>query len=506
MDISSLSFILYIIIPIVIYWALPKQYQWISLLLYSIVFYFLNAVPYTFVYFAVSVATVFFSTLYFSRENVSESRKKLVLIATLVVNIGLLAVLKYTNFAIHTWNILFGGFGYTKSTVSWPASLAISFYTLQIVSYLLDCYWGLVTPEKNILKVALFTGYFPQMISGPISRYSDIGTQLFEEHRFDYNRATMGMKRIAWGLVKKLAISNRLAIIVDYMWNNPQAYSGTFIWIAAVGYIFQLYTDFSGCMDILFGISECFGIKLPENFRAPFLSKTIQEFWRRWHITLGTWLRDYVMNPLQKSKMMRNIGEKSKKAFGKKKGRKVPVYLSMLALWLAMGLWHGNSWKYIIGEGLWFWLVIVLSQMLTPAFDKWKTALKINEDSFAWKAFQVVRTLLIYAFGMLFFRAASFTDACMRIKSGLTFKISLAPIVELLKHIYGNIGILGCIIMLIAFILMVVIDKYIYNDIDFFEKLKEKNMAVRWGVYILLVALIVLSAGVQPQAFAYAQF
>ena len=508
MDITSVLFFAFVAVCLLIYWNLPGKYQWILLLISSLVFYCVSAKIYTIIYLCFSVVSVYLATKYFDKVNNSDdnenNHKKLVLVLVVICNIAILVLLKYTNLGINTFNYIFG----TKIlNVNWLAPLAISFYTLQIVSYLLDNYWGVAKTEKNILKLFLFTSYFPQMVSGPISRYSQIGEQLVSEHRFDYDRVTNGIKRIALGLIKKMAISNRLAIVVDEMYASTELHSGVYGIVAAVLFVLELYTDFSGCMDIVLGVSECFGISLPENFRAPFFSKTVQEFWRRWHITLGQWLRDYIMNPILKSKSMISLGRVTKKRLGKKQGKKIPVYISMLVLWLVMGLWHGSSWKYIIGEGLWFWAVIVLGHILESPFNSIKKCLRIKENNIVWKSFQVVRTVIIFAIGNIFFHAVSLSESITRVRELFNINISLFSIKQFLWLFLNDSlgGRFGLIILMIALLIMVIIDYNIYQDKKPILLLQKHNIA-KWVVYFAFVGIIILSLNIGGQEFAYAQF
>lgn len=512
MSITSFEFMLFVAVSLVIYWNLPKRFQWVLLLVDSLLFYFANATAYTFLYVAFSIISVYAATTYFAKvgmEPEQAGKKRAVLTVTVIANAGILALLKYTNLFIHTANIFRRAADASEfQTVNWLAPLAISFYTLQLLSYLLDCYWGVATVEKNPLKVALYTCYFPQMISGPISRYSEIGTQLYEHHGFDYKRVTFGMKRVCWGLVKKLAISNRLGVIVDLMYKDPATFDGAWIWVATVGFVLQLYTDFSGCMDIVLGVSQCFGIMLPENFNAAFFTRSVQEFWRNWHSTLGNWLRDYIMNPLLKSKAFQNFGKWSKKKFGKKRGKKIPAYGAMLVVWLTMGLWHGNSWKYIMGEGFWFWLVIVSGQLLEPCFAKIKTFLHIKEENGVWRAFQMVRTFVIFTIGMLFFRAASFMNALELFVKGLRFTLDTSALAVFGTSNFssGIGGKAGVAIMIAAFVLLVIVDYCHYKGKDVQQMVAKQNIVVRWILYIMLIFFVLMSMDVGSAEFAYAQF
>jgi D-alanyl-lipoteichoic acid acyltransferase DltB (MBOAT superfamily) len=377
-----------------------------------------------------------------------------------------------------------------------------------MAAYLLDCYWQIAEPYSNPLRLALYCIYFPLMTSGPICRKDQIGESLFAEHRFDYDRVKFGLYRIAWGLLKKLAISNRLAVIVDQMWDAPETSTGLNVWIAAGLFVIQLYTDFSGCMDIALGVSECFGIVLPENFKAPFFSKSIQEIWRRWHITLGTWLRDYIMNPILKSHAFISLGKKTKARFGKKQGKKIPTYLAMLILWGCNGLWHGNSWKYIVGVGFWFWLVIVLSQIMNPVFTSWKNALRINVQGLGWKAFQVIRTYILFSFGNLFFRAVSLRDAFSRVYNGFHIKMNFQFLYDMKAAVdFSKMGgKMGLLYMAVSLAAVLIVDYMIYKEIDVRTRLADKKWLVRWVLYYAMVILIVFSLDISNQESLYAQF
>lgn len=501
---------------LLIYWRLPVEGQWKFLVITSVIFYLTCVKPITFVYVLVSSGTVYYATERFGTEK-DEKRKRQVLVLTILVNVGILAVLKYTNLGIHTVNFVANRFGkgYLLHDVSWLAPLGISYYTLQLISYLLDCYWGTAEPFHNPLKMLLYTIYFPQMISGPISRFEDIGTQLFEKHEFDYDRVTRGIRRIAWGLIKKLVIANKLSLIVNHMYDHMEIYSGIWVWIATMIWVIELYADFSGCMDIVLGASACFGIKLPENFRAPFFSLTIQEFWRRWHITLGTWLRDYIMNPVLRTKFCLGLTKKAKKRFGKKKGKKISAYFAMLILWLVMGIWHGNSWKYVVGEGLWFWLVIVLGQVLEDPLRTVTEYLHIRTETIIWKTFQRIRTFLIFTVGQLFFRANSLMDSFARIGNSIIyFGKSISPsyirfIVDDLRNsaIPWKIGSrTGEISLIVAMLILTYVDIQTNRCVDIQLKLKKMPVPLRWAIYYGAVLLIFISFNAVNVQFAYAQF
>ena len=508
MEITSCTFLLAVAILFCIYWLVPTRAQWVVLLAASIGFYLLNSPLYTIVYILITWGTVYGAGILVSRPGTPH--KKLILILTLLLNVGILAVLKYSNLFIDTLNLFRGNSAI--SHVNFVAPLAISFYMLQMISYLLDTYWGQNKAETNPFRLLLFMIFFPQMVSGPISRTSDLYPQLFEEHRFRYDRVANGLKRIAWGLVKKLLIAGKLAAVVDCIFLYPTEYNGLWVLFSCVLYLIELYADFSGCMDIVIGISSCLGITLTENFNAPFFSKSCKEFWNRWHITLGTWLRDYIMNPILKSRAMVALGEKTKKIFGKKQGKKIPSYIGMLAVWTCMGVWHGSNWKYVLGEGLWFWLVIVLGQILDPVWEKIKKTLHLKDQNPVLKAFQVVRTVLLLTVGFVFFKASSIRAGFTILGSIFTNRISLSLslFVSTLKECglyFDSIGgFIGLPLLLIGCVLMLIQEIIVYQGKDTITFLNKRSTPVRWLVYWYLVTSVCLTIFGSVSTFIYAGF
>lgn len=495
MTLTSFSFLCFFAVVLVLYYIIPSKCQPYFLLLSSLVFYHFAATDFTIIYIVVSILSIYFGSRFFEKQKIvvtenqnlkeqCDKKSKRVLIAVLFINIGMLVALKYMNFFIVNINILGELFhlDYRINSVRWIASLGISFYTLQMISYLLDCYWGTIAPQHNFFKFALFACYFPQMISGPISRYSQIGEQLCEKHTFSYKNVTFGLQRMAWGFFKKLVISERLAVIINTIYGNSETYCGLYIWIGTFAFVLQLYTDFSGCMDIVIGVSECLGVMLPENFNTPFFSRTIQEFWQRWHITLGTWLKDYIMYPILKSELWIAMGDKLKKRYGKKISKKVPMYLGMLILWFAMGLWHGTGWKYIVGEGFWFWILIVLGQLLNPMFKKIIEVFKINTECFSWHLLQMIRTFLCFSVGMVFFRANSFTNAVNLLRDSLKLNLSI--------HNPGVTKVDFFILIVSISILFIV--SILHQKGNVREILANQNLYFRWPIYLMLVWTVIL--------------
>lgn len=510
MTLTSISFLCFFAFSLLIYYMLPAKFQWIVLLVFSFCFFLLSSTPYTLLYLTASIISAALCTREIGKAKAEENtrRAKQFLILGLCVNIGILAVLKYSNFFSRNVNAVLSlvQIPWKLSRFNFAVPIGISFYTLSTVGYLLDCYWGISSPQDSLLKTALFVGYYPQLTSGPITRYRQMEGQLYAGHAFDYRTVVFGLQRILWGFFLKLVVSWRLGTIVDTIYGNPQRYPGIYIWLAAVLFMFQLFTDFSGCMDIIIGVSECYGIMLPENFRTPFFSRSVQEFWQRWHITLGAWLKDYILYTILRSGTWRKLTKWMKEHFGKKAARQIPAYLGMLGVWLLIGLWHGGAWKYIVGMGVWFWAMIVLAQVFDRPLKAVVKVLKINTECAAWHCFQSVRVLILTSIGNVFFRASSFSAALRVMKLGVS---RWNPQI-LWNGSLGSLG-LGTLDMAIAVYGMALLFtvSVLQEKGSAREWLSGKNIVFRWCVWIVLIfSLLLFSPGpeIDMEGFMYAQF
>lgn len=507
MSITSLQFVVLFLVSVGIYYLIPGRLQWYALIAFSAYFFCVSSRPVTGLYLAASILiTTAVSTV--MKKNREGRGAKAALIAGILANLGILALLKYSGFFVSNLNAagrLLGGPQIPMPAFASP--LGVSFYTFSIVGYLLDCYWGITEPETNLLKNALFAGYYPLLTSGPIVRHKDLKDQLYAAHRFDWERVTFGLQRIFWGIFKKLVISARAGMIVDTVYSDTEAYPGLYIWVAALLFMVQLYTDFSGCMDIIIGASECYGIILPENFRTPFFSRSVQEYWQRWHITLGLWMKDYLMYPILRSRAFRNMGKSLKKSLGKKAARQIPTYLGMLILWIVIGLWHGGAWKYILGEGMWFFACIVLGQLMEPVFKKWIAALHINTETFSWHLFQSARVYLLVCIGNLFFRLNSFREALKAMRLSVS-RFNPWILFD------GSLDQLGLsdknVRVLFAGILVLLVVSALQEKESVRKMIARQNLVFRWILYVGLIWLIVVfgmyGPGYDAASFIYQQF
>ena len=413
MGITSFYFLCFFAVMLILYYSIPRKFQWGFLLLCSVAYCLLAGQGALLLYPIFSVAACDMGTRQLSRTQEQKKRRGILLV-TILVNIAILFALKYVNFLINTANgaaHLFGASEDPFSTVHFLVPLGISFYTFSLLGYVIDVYYGLAEHQKNGLKLALYGLYFPNLISGPILKYREQAEQFFVPHAFDYRQVTRGLQRMVWGFFKKLVIAERLGVLVNTVYGSYETFSGTYIWVATAAYAFQLYTDFSGCMDIVLGMSESLGISLPENFQTPFFSKSVAEYWRRWHITLGVWMKDYVFYPLLRSKLFTKINKKCKEKYGKKRGKQLTTFAAMFVLWFTVGVWHGGDWKYVIGSGLLHWCYIVLEELWAPGFARLLKRLHLNAQGRFVTGFRILRTFFFVCVGDLFFRAASVGDA-----------------------------------------------------------------------------------------------
>lgn len=424
MGITSFYFLCFFAVMLILYYSIPRKFQWGFLLLCSLAYCLLAGQGALIVYPLVSALTCFLGAKFLSETPAEEEKKrKGILALTILVNIGILFALKYVNFLIFTMDgiaMFFGGGEELIAGVDFLVPLGVSFYTFSLLGYVIDVYYGLARTQTNFGKLALYGLYFPNLISGPILQYREHAAQFFAPHSFDYRQVTRGLQRMVWGFFKKLVIAERLGVLVNTVYGSYETYDGAYIWVATVCYAFQLYTDFSGCMDIVLGMSESLGIRLPENFQTPFFAKSVAEYWRRWHITLGVWMKNYVFYPLLRSKLFTDLNKSFKKKFGKKRGKQYATFLAMFILWLTVGIWHGGDWKFVIGSGLLHWFYIVMEEVLSPSCARAMERLSLNAGGRLINGIRILRTFFLVCIGDLFFRAASVGDALAMLKGAVT--------------------------------------------------------------------------------------
>lgn len=531
MTLLSVEFALLFLITAILYFVFPLKFRWIVLLASSIAFYFYGGTGTGF-FMLFTILCIYVDALWLDRlsrtqreyfENNPElaktekqsyrskiqHKKRLVLALGLVICIGFLVYLKYFNFlsvqAITLLKLL--GVSASAPTVDLALPLGISFYTLQAAGYMIDVYRGKVPAEKNFAKIALFVSFFPQIIQGPIGRYQHLAPQLYEGHKFDSVKCRHGLELALWGLVKKLAFAEYVGVIADTIFDGYQNYEGFLILIGSIAYGLQVYADFSGGMDIIRGIAQIFGIDMAVNFERPYFARSIAEFWRRWHITLGAWMRDYVFYPLSLSRAFAKLGKNMRKILGSYIGKMLPSFLASFIAFLLVGVWHGSSWKYV-AYGLWNSVIITSSILLDPAYKKLENKLCIKTDCFSWKFFQIARTFFLVSIGRIFSRAASFMDA-LRMLKRMFMEFNPWIFTDGSLH---QLGLSDKEIDLAMFMLMVIFTVSLLQErgIHLRQKLDEQNILFRWlvivGAIVFLLIYGAYGAAYTASDFVYQQF
>jgi len=526
---TSWPFFVFFAILLIAYWVTPKKYRWIELLIASIAFYaFFSWKFYAFIVFTTVVIylTARYLTsvnqkqkLYFEQNpditpeqkkeiiKKNKRKKKAMLLLGILSNIAVLVCMKYLNFIILNINDIIGWFtdAIAISPINLFLPLGISFYTFQAIAYLVDVYWGKHEAEKNFFKFTLFITFFPKIMQGPIIRYKEMEQELFGEHSFDFGQFTDGLKRIAWGLFKKMVIADCLVVFVNFAFGDVSAISGMESFLAILFYLIQDYCDFSGYMDIAIGICMCLGIKLPENFKRPYFARTIDDYWRRWHITLGTWFKDYIFYPISISKFSLKLGKFSKKLF-KSFGKIVPAVFGLLVVWFATGLWHGASWNYVLW-GLYYGVIIILGIVFEPLIKKIHKRLHINVNTVFYKILQHIRTIIILAVGRVIFITTNLGDAFAAMGKWFTMFSDSSN-----TNIVNQLGIPSIIIACTAFAVVLVVDliQECRPQTSFCDKVSKLHIAIRWTLYIILIVAIIwfgfYGSGLPRFEFGYVQF
>ncbi len=403
----------------------------------------------------------------------NKKSKRPFLILSLCTNLGLLFSFKYFNFASENINLLFQDFGFSQEIPMMKLLLpvGISFYTFQTLSYSIDVFLGRQKPEKHLGYFALYVSFFPQLVAGPIERYSRLSPQLKAKHSFSYENLANGLRLILYGLFIKMVIADNLSPIVDQIYSNPEKFASIDILKGLFFYSFQIYSDFYGYSIIAIGSALIMGIKIMDNFKTPYLAKNISEFWQRWHISLSTWFRDYLYFPLG--------------------GNRVAKYrwiLNILIVFVVSGVWHGANWTFIIWGTL-FGVLYLFENLLNKRFQLKRTC---SDFSFG-HIFLALKTFILVTFIWIFFRSQSFNEAI--------------NIFELLfKNISGSVSTLIIPLRVWVFLgIFIVSDLFLYNK-RFDSLLNDSSYALRWSVYGILLFAIIVFAGTENYPFIYFQF
>ncbi len=496
MEITSFSFLCFFAAVLLVYYLLPGL-QWEILLAAGVFFYWRSG---GFAMMLFPAAAVLLTALLTGRMRKSEDpgKRRTFFILNLAVILGTLFLVKYLNF----WR---GG--------SLAVPLGLSFYSFTLAGYVIDLYNGIGSYQENPAKLALYGTYFPLMISGPILSYREHGEQFFGSRRADFRNLTFGAQRVLWGFFKKLVIAERCALIAGPVFDRYEYCAVPVVWLGAAAFTFQLYSDFSGCMDIVLGISEMLGLALPENFRQPFFADSISEYWRRWHITLGVWMREYVFFPLQRTAAFQRLRNALRDRFGKKTGKALSTYCAMFVLWLVVGLWHGGALKYVIGSGLLHWAYIVPGLVLAPYFTVFYKDKGIDPECRTLHRLRVLRTFFLVTVGNIFFRSASAADGFKMVLSGFGFRQSgfLSEIPDGGRVLVSGFSMDAAEWGILLFSLLLLFAVSLCAEKGNVRKtVAEKPLPVRWTLYLGFLFFVILfgnyGPGYSASAFIYQGF
>lgn len=482
MNITKSDFGIFIAILFGIYYIVPKKYQWIVLLAGNMFFYYHYGIPA--LIFLLATILVTYTGALITASCPSRSVKRLISMASLVgIFVALLVIMRLTTFA------------------SIIDPMGLSFYSLMCMGYIIDVQREAIPVRKNPFRLALYLSYFPHIIQGPFDDYGKLDKQLSAPHYFNYNKAVKGVYRIIFGLIKKLVIADRISInIIDAVYSDPTGYHGLTVIITMIFYAIQLYCDFSGYMDIVCGASAIFDIDIQENFNAPFLSKSMAEFWRRWHISLGLWFKNYVFYPVQRTKLCNSIRKSMKKKGNRYGMNTFPSVIGLVCVWTLIGLWHGFDANYLFYD--WFCgLVIIFSELMAPVYSKINSFMPKFSKSKCADMLRVLRTFAIVCFSFLIFRTDTIADFVTLFVS-IFKKFDIYNAAEFIYwHIYDIFLIAPAVIALI------IIDIMKYKEIDVFEKLHSLPCFIRYICYILVpVYFYVCKCIMVGISFAYSMF
>lgn len=527
MGYQSLKFLLFSSAVVLLYYAVGKFFkrgQQYVLLLANLAFYAICGLKYL-PFLAVTLLASFFSARAVGRifdaadrelttaadsaqkkqiRAAAKKKAKRSMLFGVLISLALLVVCKYSLFVLKNVNAVLTRLGAEPiGLFKMILPLGISFYTFMAVGYVLDVYWKRIKAEKSFVSYAVFLTYFPHIVQGPIGRYKNFREQFDPKAGVALNTQNLafGAELVVWGLFKKLVIADRLSLFVSTIFDEPAKFGGLIMVIAAVLYSVQIYADFSGCIDIVSGVSEMLGIKLAKNFNHPYFSRTIPEFWRRWHISLGEWFKDFVYFPVSTSSPVKKLKKAFKKRGFKKGELLVASSVPTVVVWVITGLWHGASWNFVAWGA--FYAVLMVGGNVFADFNKAVTKkLKIDTEQFGWKLFQMLRTFALCCVGRVFFRAEGLRNALVYFKNMFS-SLSMQYILEDKIYTYG-LDRQNFIFVIFAILVLLVAD-ILEEKIPLRETLSKQNIVFRYCV-ILLGVFAVLIFGIYGPQFNASEF
>lgn len=472
------GFYIFLAIVVAAYYLIPLKYRWGVLLIGSMVFYW-YVCQYSVGKFLMLVGEASLCWLLGNFIGKDTKRKKFWLIISILITALTLFMIKESTF-------IFGTIMHKPMPDWWLVPVGVSFYSMWLIAYVVDIYKGKTDPEKNLFKFLLFVSFFPQIIQGPIPRHNQLAHQLTEGHRFDEQRFVKGFMLILWGFFLKLCIADKAGVIVDTVFNNDQAYHGMYVLAAGVLYSFQLYADFSACTSFVQGMSGLFGIDIINNFNHPYFSISIKDFWRRWHISLSSWLRDYIYIPLG----------------GNRKG-KIRKYINLLITFAISGIWHGAGYKFLFW-GLLHGAYQIVGELLMPVKDY--VAKKLHLE-IHW-IFKTIFTFFIVMFAWIIFRADHLKTGLLMIKSIFTVYNPWILTNDALFEL--GLSWKEWLILLFCLIVLLIVSWYQEKGMQIRDKILSYNLFTRWCIYIGTIIFIIIFGsygyGFDSKAFIYGGF
>lgn len=485
---NSLPFLIFFPIVALLYYLIPHRFRYLWLLGASYFFYMCWNPKYALLLLSSTFVTYLGGFLI---HRITKHRKLCVALC-LVFNLSLLFVFKYLDFAFGSLESLLGLVGITTTLPRFDLLLpvGISFYVFQALSYIMDVYRGDISPEKNFLKYALFVSFFPQLVAGPIERSKNLLPQINEIHSFQADKVRDGLLKMLWGFFLKLVIADRIAIFVDTVYDNYTAYPGVFILLASILFAFQVYCDFHGYSCIAIGAARVMGFRLMENFNCPYFSRSVSEFWRRWHISLSSWFKDYLYIPLG----------------GSRKGR-LRKYLNILIVFGLSGLWHGAAWTYFLW-GILNGVFQIVGDATNALRSRVMPYLGLKKESFSNKLFCTIFTFGLIDFAWIFFRAASLSQ----VKDLLSSILHVHNFWILWDESLYTAGLSerSFLVLLFSLLVLFLVDFCKYKKIPLLKKLAEQELWFRYLVYLTGIGVVLVfgiwGSAYNASAFLYFQF
>lgn len=474
---NSMQFLIFFPVVVLLYFLIPHKFRYLWLLFASYFFY-MSQEPFYAVFLVMSTIITWISGNLLYRTS-SKRWKHVIVAAGFLLTLSFLLYFKYADFLLS----LFG----SEKRLNLLLPIGISFYTFQSLTYIMDCYRGEVPPEKNIFKYALFVSFFPNILSGPIERSKNLLKQFDELHAFDPIRIKEGLLLMLWGYFLKMVISSRLAILTDLVYGDYASFTGVPLLLATLAYTFQIYCDFAGYSSIAIGAAKVMGFQIMQNFRQPYFASSVSDFWRRWHISLSSWFRDYLYIPLGGSRCSR-----------------IRKYFNIIIVFLTSGIWHGANITFVIWGAL-NGLYQILGDALKPIRSRICTVIGLHRHPTIHRLIQIVFTFFLLCITWVFFRASSVTEAC----SILTRMVTTMEFSNFFDGTIFSLGLgtMNLVFAVIALIILFTVDLACeFRKCDISSLLVRAPLLLRWGIYYTLFIMILLSSNLSSQEFLYTQF